>query len=175
MYDGLGHAIPSSSCLSIWHSYVHRRSFHFPDELQHCLRNLQFQATLRRREARELTVRLKPPSPAARASPQAPARRALQSPPPRRLHLAARITRRSAGYQIPAQLQFPTTTVSYSTPATGTVTFSGAPTGFPANCPLSSGTCIFSFNPSGSSGSFTITANYGGDTTHQASYLVRCI
>ena len=58
---------------------------------------------------------------------------------------------------------------SYSTPAIGTVTFSGAPTGFPANCPLSSGTCTFSFTPSGSSGSFTITANYGGDTTHQAS------
>ncbi len=43
MYDGLGCAIPSSSVLSIWHSYVQQRSFHIPVELQHYLRKLQFQ------------------------------------------------------------------------------------------------------------------------------------
>ena len=59
---------------------------------------------------------------------------------------------------------------SYSMAATGTITFTGVPSGFPNSCVLSSGKCTFSWTPSsGSQGSYTIAASYGGDTTHTSS------
>lgn len=70
---------------------------------------------------------------------------------------------------------------SYHIPPTGTVTFSGAPGGFPTSpLSLSSGgcspsttyvKCVFSFTPSsGSEGVYSSpTASYSGDTTHGAS------
>lgn len=69
---------------------------------------------------------------------------------------------------------------TYFTAPAGTVLFSGAPAGFPSSESLSSVDCIstatsvscaFSFTPSaGSEGTYSsMTATYGGDTTHQAS------
>jgi len=63
----------------------------------------------------------------------------------------------------------------YDVRPSGTVTFSGGPSGMPASCVLSPGSgiinaCSVSWTPaSGTEGSYSITAYYGGDTTHAPS------
>jgi hypothetical protein len=70
-----------------------------------------------------------------------------------------------------------TTTVTngdsgYATKASGTITISGLPagSGVSASCTLSTGSCSVTWTPaSKSEGSYSITATYGGDTTHTGS------
>jgi hypothetical protein len=79
------------------------------------------------------------------------------------------------GVQEPCTVTVQSSDGSDPTVPSGTISFSGAPSGFPSDCTLSGSTagtasCTFDWTPAtGSQGGYTITAKYGGDDYHENS------